>query len=452
MNNAIILAAGKGSRMKTSIPKCAIPILGKPMIEYVIEAVGISVEKTICVVGTKKEVFLELLSNRAVFAEQEEQLGTAHAVKCALPYITDENGFSLILSGDVPFIDSSLIQELIDYHLKEDADITVVTTNISNPSGYGRIIRNQKNHIVSIVEEKEATEQQKKITEINAGIYCVKNTILKQLINQLPIHSSTNEYYLTDLIEKCSGTILGFPISDSFKVQGMNDLTQLSNLENELRKRIILNHLKKGVRLIHSDSILIGSDVEIQSGVTIYPGSILLGKTKIQSGAIIGPNTEINNSLIEENVICRHSVVFDSYIQKDSMVGPFSHIRMNSVIGPANRIGNFVELKNTTLGEHCKASHLSYIGDTKGGKSINFGCGAITVNYDGKEKHKTEIGDGVFIGCNSNLIAPIHIANHSYIAAGSTITNDLEEQDFAIARVKQLTKKKYAGKYHRNKE
>ncbi|MDE7101078.1 MAG: NTP transferase domain-containing protein, partial [Anaeroplasmataceae bacterium] len=205
MNNAIILAAGKGSRMKTSIPKCAIPILGKPMIEYVIEAVKTSVEKTICVVGAKKEVFLELLSNRVVFAMQEEQLGTAHAVKCALPYITDENGFSLILSGDVPFVDSNLIQELIDYHLKEDADITVVTTNVSNPFGYGRIVRDKKNHIVGIVEEKEATDQQKKITEINAGIYCVKNTVLKQLINQLPIHLSTNEYYLTDLIAACSG-------------------------------------------------------------------------------------------------------------------------------------------------------------------------------------------------------------------------------------------------------
>ncbi|MDE5565529.1 MAG: bifunctional UDP-N-acetylglucosamine diphosphorylase/glucosamine-1-phosphate N-acetyltransferase GlmU [Anaeroplasmataceae bacterium] len=448
MNNAIILAAGKGSRMKTSIPKCAITILGKPMIEYVIEAVKTSVEKTICVVGAKKEVFLELLSNRVVFAMQEEQLGTAHAVKCALPYITDENGFSLILSGDVPFVDSNLIQEIIDYHLKEDADITVVTTNVSNPFGYGRIVRDKKNHIVGIVEEKEATDQQKKINEINAGIYCVKNTVLKQLINQMPIHLSTNEYYLTDLIEACSGVVLGYPVSDSFKVQGMNDLIQLSNLETEFRKRIILNHLKKGVRMIHADSILIGSDVEIESGVTIYPGSILLGKTKIQSGAIIGPNTEINNSIIEENVVCRHSVVSDSCIQKDSTIGPFAHIRMNSVIGPANRIGNFVELKNTILGEHCKASHLSYIGDTEGGKNINFGCGSITVNYDGKVKHKTEIGDGVFIGCNSNLIAPIHLASHCYIAAGSTITDDLEEKDFAIARVKQLTKKKYAGKYH----
>ncbi|MDE7100943.1 MAG: bifunctional UDP-N-acetylglucosamine diphosphorylase/glucosamine-1-phosphate N-acetyltransferase GlmU, partial [Anaeroplasmataceae bacterium] len=264
-----------------------------------------------------------------------------------------------------------------------------------------------------------------------------------------PEHAAIrSEYYLTDLIAACSGVVLGYPIFDSFQVQGMNDLIQLSNLETEFRKRIILNHLKNGIRMIHADSIFIGSDVEIESGVTIYPGSILLGKTKILSGAIIGPNTEINNSIIEENVICRHSVVSDSCIQKDSTIGPFAHIRMNSVIGPANRIGNFVELKNTILGEHCKASHLSYIGDTEGGKSINFGCGSITVNYDGKVKHKTEIGDGVFIGCNSNLIAPIHIASHSYIAAGSTITDDLEEEDFAIARVKQLTKKKYAGKYH----
>ena len=443
MINAIILAAGKGTRMKTELPKCAFPIFEKPMINYIMEALDKTlVEKRIVVVGYKKEVFYDILKD-VTFAEQKEQLGTADAVKSALDYLDD--GITLIIPGDTPLINYEKINSLIELELSLKKDIVLLTTNLDDPTGYGRIIR-EDGRIVRIAEEKDAYEDEKAIKEVNTGIMVVKNSFLKEAIYKIENNNAKKEYYLTDLVyftEDIASVIL----NDNELLYGINDLYALSVVEDKVRQKVLKKHTLNGVNIVNANTVTIFPDVVIESGVTIYPNCFIRGNTVIKKGAVIGPNTELNNAIIEENAIVKHSLVTDSKIGMNATVGPFAHIRMNTVIGSNDRIGNFVEVKNSTLGDTTKASHLSYLGDSVIGNKVNIGCGSITVNYDGKNKSKTIIGDNVFIGCNSNLIAPIEIKNNAFIAAGSTITNDVEENDLAIARSRQVNKKGYAKKY-----
>lgn len=443
MINAIILAAGKGTRMKSEFPKCAFPILKKPMIKYILDALDkTNIDNRVIVVGYKKEVFYGMLPNET-FAVQEKQQGTADAVKCAIGYLKD--GITIILPGDTPLINSRVIDNLISSHIKSENDITICTTILDNPSGYGRIIR-EDGEIKRIVEENDASSEIKIINEVNTGIMVVNNDYLKKAITKIDNKNAKGEYYLTDIIN-FTNKIGDHTLGDSNLIQGINDLYQLSIVEKNLLNSIKKKHMLNGVNIINPDTVTIGADVEIESGVTINPNSFIMGNTIIKKGAIIGPSTELFNATICENVLCRESVVYDSVINKDSVVGPFSHIRMNTIIGEANRVGNFVEVKNTVTGYNTKASHLSYLGDSEIGSKVNIGCGSITVNYDGKNKYKTVIGDNVFVGCNSNLIAPLNIEKDAFIAAGSTITDDVKESDLAIARSKQINKKGYARKY-----
>jgi len=443
MISAIILAAGKGERMKTNIPKCAFPILKKPMINYIIDTLKkTKVDNRVIVVGHKKEVFLELLPNET-FSVQEEQLGTADAVKSALDKI--DSGITIVLPGDTPLISSTLINKLIDIQIKENNDMTLCTMMLDNPFGYGRIVRTNKK-ITQIVEEKDATAEEKRIKEVNTGIMVFDNAFLKKAIKKIKNDNAKGEYYLTDIVN-FTKKISNYLLDNPDMLLGINDLYSLSVVEEKLEEDIKKKLLLSGVTIINKNTVTIGPDVEIESGVTIYPNSFIMGKTKICKNSIIGPSSEIYNSIICENVLCRQSVVYDSTISKDATVGPFAHIRMNTIIGEKDRIGNFVEVKNSILGVNTKSSHLSYLGDSEIGNNVNIGCGSITVNYDGKKKSKTIIGNNVFVGCNSNLIAPITIKDDSFIAAGSTITLDVEESDLAIARSKQINKKGYAKKY-----
>ena len=444
MINAIILAAGKGTRMKTDLPKCAFPILEKPMIKYIMDALDkTKVDKKIVVVGYKKEVFYELL-NDVYFAEQVNQLGTADAVKAALNYI-DDDGISLIIPGDTPLINYEKINSLIELELSMNKDIALLTTILDNPTGYGRIIR-EDGKIVRIAEENDAYSDEKQIKEVNTGIMVVKNSFLKEAIHKIKNNNSKKEYYLTDLIQFAS-EISSIILDENDILYGINDLYALSMVEEMVRKNILKKHMLNGVNIINPNTVTIYPDVEIEDGVTIYPNSFIKGKSIIKKGAIIGPNSELNNATVLENAKVVHSVVYDSTINKNASVGPFAHVRLHTVIGESNRIGNFVEVKNSILGTNTKSSHLSYLGDSEIGNNVNIGCGSITVNYDGKAKNKTVIGDNVFVGCNSNLIAPIKIEKNAFIAAGSTITEDVEEADLAIARSKQINKKGYAKKY-----
>ena len=444
MINAIILAAGKGTRMKTDLPKCAFPILEKPMINYIMDALDkTKVDKRIVVVGHKKEVFYELL-NDVIFAEQVNQLGTADAVKAALDYIDDE-GITLIIPGDTPLINYEKINSLIEIELTLKKDLALLTTILDDPTGYGRIVR-EDGKIVRIAEENDAYTDEKQIKEVNTGIMVAKNSFLKEAIYKINNKNSKKEYYLTDIVN-FTDDITSIILDHNEILYGINDLYTLSVVENMVRENILKKHTLNGVNIINANTVTIYPDVVIEEGVTIYPNSFIRGNTVIKKGAVIGPNTELNNATILENANVKHSVVYDSTIGQYATIGPFAHIRMNAVIGPNNRIGNFVEVKNSVLGDTTKASHLSYLGDSLIGENVNIGCGAITVNYDGKKKHKTTIGNNVFVGCNANLIAPVEIKDNAFVAAGSTITQDVEEYYLAIARSRQTNIKGYAKKY-----
>ena len=454
MNNAIILAAGKGTRMKTELPKCAFPLLKKPMVTYIIEALeSINIDQIICVVGHKKEVLQDILKDRVKYAIQEEQLGTGHAVKCALDFI-DDNGYTIILPGDTPLIDKEILDQLIEVHKSNKNDFTIGTIVLDNPFGFGRIVRDSSNSVLRIVEEKDASEEERKIKEINTGLFLVDNKLLKKALLEIKNNNAKGEYYLTDIVEILSkeAKIGTFTIKDTYKLNGINDLYTLSLVEKQFREAILKKHMLNGINIVNPETVTIGNDVTIEAGTTIYQGSLILGKTSIGRNCVVGPNSEIFNSTLKDGSKLLHSVCYDSTLEENSSVGPFSHIRMNTVVGQDNRIGNFVEMKNSVIGPKTNVAHLTYVGDTDCGGGVNFGCGTVTVNYDGKNKYRTTIGDNVFIGCNSNLIAPVNIGSESFIAAGSTITDSIEENDFAIARAKQVTKKGYAKKFEFKKK
>ena len=454
MNNAIILAAGKGTRMKTELPKCAFPLLKKPMVTYIIEALeSINIDQIICAVGHKKEVLQDILKDRVKYAIQEEQLGTGHAVKCALDFI-DDNGYTIILPGDTPLIDKEILDQLIEVHKSNKNDFTIGTIVLDNPFGFGRIVRDSSNSVLRIVEEKDASEEERKIKEINTGLFLVDNFLLKKALLEIKNNNAKGEYYLTDIVEILSkeAKIGTFTIKDTYKLNGINDLYTLSLVEKQFREAILKKHMLNGVNIVNPETVTIGNDVTIEAGATIYQGSLILGKTSIGRNCVVGPNSEIFNSTLKDGSKLLHSVCYDSTLEENSSVGPFSHIRMNTVVGQDNRIGNFVEMKNSVIGPKTNVAHLTYVGDTDCGGGVNFGCGTVTVNYDGKNKYRTTIGDNVFIGCNSNLIAPVNIGSESFIAAGSTITDSIDENDFAIARAKQVTKKGYAKKFEFKKK
>lgn len=449
MNYGIILAAGKGTRMNTEIPKCAFPILKKPMIEYALDSLKkAKLDEIICVVGHKKEVFEDLLKDKVSYAIQEEQLGTANAVLAAREFIKDD-GYTLIIPGDKPLVNSEMIMDLINAHVKNNNKLTIGVHYVDNPKGFGRVIRDEDLNVVKIVEEKDATLIEKKIREINSGIYCVDNKLLFESLVQVGNDNARGEYYLTDIVEIMAkiAKIDTYTFKDSYRLTGINDLVTLALIEEDLKREINYKHMLNGVYLVNPDSILISPDAKIGSGTTIYPGCIIMGNTKIGKNCIVGPYTETFNATIEDNVTCKQSVVYDSKILTGATVGPFTHLRMNSTVGVNDRIGNFVEMKNSTLGEKTNVAHLTYIGDTTCGSHVNWGCGTVTVNYDGKNKHKTIIGDNVFIGCNTNLVAPIKVASDTFIAAGSTVTYNVEQGEFVIARTRQENRRGYADKY-----
>jgi len=450
MRRALILAAGKGTRMKTLIPKCAFPILKKPMIEYQIEALErANVDEIIVVVGYKKEVFEEILGSRVTFAYQEEMLGTGHAAMQAASLLEGKEGQTIILPGDMPLVNGPLIDTLFKAHQEMSSDLTVVSMHQSNPKGYGRIYRDDYGTVIGIIEEKDCNDIQKQIQEVNTGTYVINNHDLFKALRHVKKNERSGEYYLTDIVKILhqSHKVNTFKTDNPHEMMGVNTLYQVSFAEQYLRHLINKTMMEVGVYMVNPDTITIGHNVIIEEGVTILPNTTISGHTVIKKGAIIGPNTELDNAYIAEDAIIKHSLVYNSSIGMKSTVGPFAHVRDQANIGPNNRIGNFVEVKKSTTGPHTKAAHLSYIGDSIVGEDVNFGCGSITVNYDGKVKHQTKIGDHVFIGCNVNLIAPLEVANNSLIAAGSTVTKNVPKGAMAIARNHQVNKEDYAKYY-----
>ena len=453
--NAIILAAGKGTRMKSSLYKVLHPVCGKPMVEHVIENVSaIKASKIVTIIGHGAEEVKEVVGSKTEYALQAEQLGTAHAVMQAKDIVGNEEGTTLVICGDTPLITAETLEALLNVHDAQKAKATILTARTDNPAGYGRVIRNDDGLVEKIVEHKDASPEELLVQEINTGTYCFDNKLLFECLENVSNENAQGEYYLPDVIEilKQKGEVVSaFETPNFDETLGINDRIALSQAEKILKRRINEGHMRNGVTIIDPDNTYIHPDVVIGSDTYSYPGTMITGKTTIGGECHIGPNTEIKDCEIQNRTVVRQSVAHDSQIGSDVQIGPFSHIRPQSAIHDEAKIGNFVELKKTTLGKGSKASHLSYLGDAEIGERVNVGCGSITVNYDGKNKFLTRIEDGAFIGCNSNLVAPVTVGKSAYVAAGSTITKDVPGEALSVARARQVNKENYVNNLNINK-
>jgi len=445
---SIILAAGEGTRMKSSLSKVLHKVCGREIVKYVIDsAKNAGITKNVVVLGHSKEQVSLCLNDIDVnFAEQpigsEYPYGTGYAVMCAEKFINDDDTV-VLLCGDGPLIKDSTIKNFLDYHKNGDYAASILTCIINNPFGLGRIIRNSDNTVSKIVEHKDANIDELQIKEINSGILCFNGKLLKESLLKLDTNNSNNEYYITDAI-KVLGTlgykIGAFLLDDEREIKAVNDRAQLFEVTKIMQDRINEMHMKNGVTMIDPNSTYIDYDVVVGKETIIYPGTILEKATIIGENCIIGPNTRIINSTIKNDVTVENSKVIDSFINDYTSVGPFAYLRPGSKLGKHVKIGDFVEVKNSVIDDGSKASHLSYIGDGEVGKNVNIGCAVVFVNYDGKKKHKTIVKDGAFVGSNSNLIAPVTIEEEAYVACGSTITDDVEKEALAIARARQVNK------------
>lgn len=447
---AIILAAGQGTRMKSKLYKVLHPVCGKPMVQHVVEQVSqLGLQEIVTIVGHGAELVKEQLGEQSKFALQAEQLGTAHAVSQAVSLLGQETGTTLVICGDTPLITAETMEALLQHHEEMGAKATVLTAYIEDPTGYGRIVRNDKGYVEKIVEHKDASDDERKLREINTGTYCFDNQALFESLKKVSNENVQGEYYLPDVIEilKKEGSIVSAYQTDRFEeTLGVNDRIALSQAEDIMKKRINQKHMMNGVTLIDPNNTYISADAVIGSDTIIYPGTVIEGETTIGSDCVIGPHTTLKDSGVGNGTTIRQSTVHDSRIGNDVAIGPFAHIRPDSVIGNDVRVGNFVEIKKSIFGDGSKASHLSYIGDAEVGTDVNLGCGSITVNYDGENKFKTVIGDGAFIGCNSNLVAPVTVGEGAYVAAGSTITDHVPAKALSIARARQVNKQDYVEK------
>ncbi|SDG16730.1 UDP-N-acetylglucosamine pyrophosphorylase [Fontibacillus panacisegetis] len=447
---AIVLAAGQGKRMKSKLYKVLHPVCGKPMVGHVLDTVKkVECERSIVVVGHGAEAVKSYLGTSAEYVLQEQQLGTGHAVKQAGQLLGQEEGTTIVICGDTPLVTEETLDALIDLHTRKGAAATVLTASMDNPKGYGRIIRAENGSVVRIVEQKDCSPEEDAVQEINTGTYCFDNAKLFAALEKVTNSNAQQEYYLTDVVGilvQEGEVVEGYMTDDYAESIGVNDRLALSEAEAFMRERIVRKHMLGGVTVIDPDSTYIDADVTIGADTVIYPNCFISGATVIGEACIIGPSTEIEDSQIHDGAKVKHSVLSKAEVGSEATVGPFAYLRPGAKLGQHVKVGDFVEIKNASLGDGSKVSHLSYIGDAKVGKNVNIGCGAITVNYDGYNKSITEIEDDAFVGSNVNLIAPVKIGKGAYVVAGSTITQNVPENDLAIARNRQENKPGYADK------
>ena len=448
MKCAIILAGGKGTRMKSEMPKVMCEVLFKPMLYYVVDAVKAAGVEDICVItGYRHEVveeYLKELDGNIKTALQEPQLGTGHAVMQAREFIKahlkDE---ILILNGDGPLMDTETINASYEYHKNNNFAVTLLSAVVEDTHGIGHIKRDENGMLVRIVEDKDASEEEKKIKESNSGTYWFNGHELLYALDNIKNDNVQHEYYLTDTVEILihKGEKAGaFICKNSEVILGANDRKQLNDLNTIMRRNINDFHMINGVDIPCTDGVMIGKEVTIGNGTRILPNTIIIGKTVIGENCVIGPNSYLDNAKVGNDVILDNCKVLDSEIEDGVDCGPFVKVRAQSVLKKGVHIGNFVEVKNSIVGEGTKSAHLTYIGDSDVGSGVNFGCGTVTCNYDGKNKTRCKIGNDAFIGCNTNLIAPVEVGDRAYIAAGSTITDDIPTDALSVARARQVNK------------
>ena len=450
---AIILAAGKGSRMKSKLEdksKVSYEILGVPLIRYVIDALKpLKIDKMVAVLGFGAKTALPIVQEDCQIAYQLEQKGTGHAIMQVMPILSKEKGSTIIVCGDTPLLKTTTLEKLFNEHLTNNNKLTLLGARIVNPYGYGRLIIDDKKQLLKIVEEKNASEEEKKVNIVNTGVYIFDNETLFSYLNKLTPNPLTKEYYLTDLIEMFALDHLKIGvdiIEGDLEMKGINDRYQLYEAMKIKQEEINKEHMLNGVTIVDASNTYIGPYVQIGADTIIEPNTYIYGNTIIGERNHIGPNTYLNNMCIgnDNEIIFSHLV--DSTICNNVHIGPYARLRGHALVKDNSKIGNFVELKNAQFDEGVKSAHLSYLGDVHLGKRTNVGCGVIFANYDGVNKFHSEVGEDVFLGSNSTIISPVNIKKEAFVAAGSTINKDVEELDMAIARARQENKSKYAAK------
>lgn len=446
---AIILAAGEGTRMKSKKHKVLHTICGKPMIDYSIEVCNkVGVEKPVVVVGHHAQDVKDYVGDRALFAFQDrsEGKGTGHAVLSAASYLEGKEGCVFVLAGDMPLLKAEKLQKMRQMVLEGDAQAVMMTATLDDPTGYGRVVKDENGKIVGIVEQKDLLPGQEKICQVNSLVFCFS---IKDLIKALPFMKNNNkqgEYYLNDVIAILADEGKKILDVDVPAVQslGFNDRVQLSQIEEIMRKCINQKHMQNGVTLIDPKQTYIEANVQIGMDTVLYPGCRLTGNTIIGENCEISGTSRLDHAIVGNDVQIESSVLLNCEIADHTTVGPFAYIRPDSKIGSHVKVGDFVEIKNATIGDHTKISHLTYVGDADLGQDINLGCGTVFVNYDGKYKYRSTVEDHAFIGCNANIVAPVHVGKGAFIAAGSTVTKDVPQDALVIARQRETVKDGWA--------
>ncbi len=421
----VILAAGQGTRMKSEIPKVLHKVCGRPMIDYVVRtAKSVTPDKTYLVVGFKQELVREFLGDSVTYVTQAEQLGTGHALLQTRKHLTGYDGDVVVLYGDVPLLRPQTLRSLLEKHKRSGACATIVTTRVSDPKGFGRVVRNKAGKIRKIVEEKDATAVQRKAKEINSGIYCFKSASLVDALQKIGTSNKQQEYYLTDVIEvltKARKKVETITTSNEVEIMQVNNRSQLACVGNIMRERILQKLMEDGVTVIDPGTTFISETVRVEQDVVVYPFTYIEGYTRIGKGTVIGPQTYITDSEIGSNVVIVMSYLSSCVVRDSSRIGPYSHLRPEAIIGENVHIGNFVEIKKSVIEDGSKANHLTYIGDARVGSDVNIGAGTITANYDGSRKNETIIEDGASIGSGTVLIAPVRVGKKAVTGAGAIV-------------------------------
>ena len=443
----VVLAAGKGTRMKSKLYKVLHKVCGKTMVEHVVDAAqGVNPAEIVTIVGTGAGDVEKVLADKSKFAFQEKQLGTGDAVMTAREELGDKDGATLVVTGDTPLFTTDTFNELFKYHAEKGNAATVLTAKAPNPFGYGRIIRDDQGNVLRIVEQKDGKPEELKVKEINTGVFCFDNKKLFEALKHVNNDNAQGEYYLTDVLEilRNNGERVGaYKMPDFSESLGVNDRIALAQATKTMQRRINEQHMRDGVSFIDPDTAYIDADVKIGNDTVIEGNVVIKGNTEIGSDCYITSGSRIVDSKIGNNVTVTSSTVEEAEMDDNTDIGPNSHLRPKAIIRKGAHIGNFVEIKKAEIGENTKVGHLTYVGDATLGKDINIGCGTIFSNYDGVKKFHTNVGDHAFIGAGSTLIAPINVADHAFIAADTTVTKDVNKYDMAIGRGRQVNKPDY---------
>lgn len=438
---AIILAAGKGTRMKSERPKVLHKVCGRPLVAYVVEAAkAAGAAEVVLVINREMEEVRDLFGDTLKYAYQDEQLGTGHAVLAARPALTNEDRDVLVLCGDTPLLSGKLLGELIEEHRRTGSAATVLTAEIDDPEGYGRILRGESGEVQAIVEEKDAPPEVKAIREVNTGSYCFDAALLFAALDEVGRDNAQGEYYLTDVLAilRCQGRrVAALKAPDPALTLGINNRLQLAQAEAFLREEIRRRHMLAGVTILDPASTFIDAEVSIGPDTVIYPFTIIEGRSSIGRACCLGPGVHIKDSRVDDGARVTQAVLVEAVVGAGASVGPFAYLRPGTVLAEGAKAGTFVEIKKSHIGRGSKVPHLSYVGDAQVGRGVNIGAGTITCNYDGFHKNETVIEDEVFIGSNTNLVAPVRIGRGAYTGAGSTITRDVPPGALAVERAEQ---------------